>query len=374
MLLEKVRTRLVEESSDGNEIRINSDCNVVVVSDLHIDYKKDRPMYFWEILKYLDRIIETLRWLDNPVCIFLGDIFDKDLNMQKGVLYYESALERFKTIQKVTDGRCFMVYGNHEDTYIDINPSAMIMKPSEHLKGIMQTNKLKEISRGFGDILRTPLNIRVFDTKITLFHYNKYEKDYSTVGGDCEYHIGMFHDTYVNNTMRDKVNKSVPVDLIWKREMKDLNLNYIDMAIFGDFHIPVPPFRINNRRNTTVIIPGSYGRNNIKTETHNSVKLPIIELKRDCKPKIKITEFQLEEYTLSYNLGSKMKSTSDINNKLRMMTSKMKERSEKEISIQNFSSFIYSTYGEEWGNKVYIYMKNNIKDGLFNRKGEQELE
>lgn len=360
LLLSKIAGNQVIESEDGNHVKLNLDCDIFVWSDSHIDYKKERPQYFWEIMRYYDRLIEMMRWSTNPVFISLGDIYDKDLNLNKGLLYFEETLKRFKTIEKITQGRCYMVFGNHESTYLEINPSALIMKPSNYLLELMGLNKQKEINRTFGSILKTPVDIRAYDTKLTLFHFNKHNKYYTTIGGDCEFHIGLFHDTYVNNTMREKINGALPVDLIWKNSMKNLDLNYIDLAIFGDFHIPVPLFRINNRRNTAIIIPGSSGRNNISVETHNSIKLPIIEIRKDKKPKIKVTDFMLDDFTLSYNLSDKLKKISDISNRLKRLTGDIKHYKKQEINLENFSSFIYSAYGEEWGFKVYKFIRDNL--------------
>ena len=363
MLLQKVLDNQFYESEDGNKVKLNMDCDVVIVSDLHIDVKKDRPLYFWEILRYLDSIADRMEWMMNPVFISLGDIFNKDMNLQKGLLYYEEALKRFKRIQKVCKGRCYAVYGNHEDTNIDVTPSTLFIEPSEHLMNIMQNNKRKEIFRSFGDILKTPEEIRLYDTKITLFHFNKWDKSYKTMTGDCEYHVGLYHDTFVNNTMRNAVD-SLPVDLIWKRHLNQLNLNEIDLAIFGDFHIPVPLFQISNRRNTKIIIPGTFGRNNFATETHNFTKLPVLEIRRDNKPKLKVLDFPLIDYTLSYNLSKKMKDLSNITNRVRNLVENVGNHRKQEINLKNFSSFIYSTYGDEWGDKVYFYVREKFGEVL----------
>lgn len=366
MLFHKITRDKTSYSEDGNKVRLDLDCDIVVVSDLHLDVKRDRPYYVWEIVQYLDRIIEKMKWLVNPIFISLGDIFDKDLNGNKGLMYYEAILARFKEIYRITEGRCFMVYGNHEDTYLDITPTALIMNPSQHLKDIMEENKGKSSKRNFGTILKTPHEIRLFDTKITLNHFNKHSKDYPNITGDCNFHIGMYHDTYVNHTMRNVVKDSLPINLIWKNSMQGLDLKDIDLAIFGDFHIPIPPFKINNRRNTIVIIPGSFGRNNFKTETHDNVILPIIKIRQGEKPKLLVTDFALVPYTQSYNLSQKMKDISNISNKIRNLVDNMQDFRKREINLKNFSTYVYSTYGEDWGDKVYRFVRNNMEGVVLN--------
>lgn len=360
MLLEKINRDRVVYELNGNSVRLNMDCDIVIVSDLHIDYKKGRHNYLWEILGYLDQIIEKMQWMVNPVFISLGDIFDKDLNVNRGILYFEAIHARFKKIHEVTNGRCFMVYGNHEDTYLDITPTALIINPSSHLLEIMQSNRGKPIRRNFGNILKTPHEIRVFDTKITLNHFDRHSKEYEYITGDCNYHIVLFHDTYVNNTMRGAVGESMPIDLIWNKSLGDLNLKDVDLGIFGDFHIPVPPFKINNRRGTIVIIPGSFGRNNFKTEIHDAVKLPIIKVRKGENPKLLVSDFPLIPYQQSYNLSQKLKDISNISNKIRNLVNNMQEFNKQEINLQNFSSYVYDTYGQEWGDKVYLFMRNNL--------------
>ena len=358
VLLQKILDKRFYGTDDGNTYYLNMDCDILVVPDIHIDVKKKRPHYFWEIMSYLDRINELLSGLDNPVVIFCGDIFDKGLNISKGIFYYEQALKRFETMSSITYGRSFTVYGNHEDTYLDVTPTALLMEVSEHLKEVIESNG-KELNRNFGYLLKTPKTLRIGNTKISLQHFQKYNKNYSSVEGDCEYHVAVYHDTFVNNTLRNEINHKLPVDRIWKNHMKDLNLRDIDLAIFGDFHIPVPLFRINNRRNTAVIIPGSLGRNNYATETHDSVKLPIIKIRETKEPKILIHDFKLIPYNRSYNMVDKMKSTQDIANNIRKIVGGMRNSSREEISLSKFSSYVNDVYGEEWGVRVYNYIERS---------------
>lgn len=351
----------MEEKYGGNEYVIKKDCNVVVMSDLHIDYKKKRPDYFWETLGYLDAIIEKMENLGNPVFISLGDLFNKDLNNAKGLLYYEQVLRRFKKIEEITEGRCFIVMGNHEDTYYSINPTLLLTKPSPDLMQIMSDNKKGELpDREFGGILKTPKTIRIRDTKISLNHFNKYHKDYdkNIITGDCEFHIGLFHDTFTSDALRNAVDNKIPVDRIWKNELSQLRLDSMDLAIFGDFHIPIPPFQLANVRETYVVIPGTLGRNNIKTEKHNSVLIPVIKVSKGERTKVSLEPLPLKDWRSSYNLSDSLSSTNDISNKIRKMVKGIRADTQKNINTENFVKFIKESYGVDWEAKVYEYILN----------------
>ena len=315
-----------------------------------------------------------MRWMTNPVFISAGDLYNRDFNKQKGIMYFEETLKEFEEIEKITNGRCYIVYGNHEDTYLNISPSVMVMKLSEHLKDIITLNKSSPeyLNRNFGTILKTPREIRIYDSKITLHHFNKYDKEYYDITGDCEYHIKIFHDTFINNTMRGVVPDNLPIDKIWGNSLSNLNLKNVDLALFGDFHIPVPPFKINNRRNTAIVIMGSYGRNNINTETHNHVKLPIIKFRKGKTPEVLITNFPLIDYTKSYNMGDKTKDLSNITNHIRNLVNETKKHKTSEINIENFCKFIYNIYGEEWFGKVYNIIHNVMGVELFINKDLEE--
>lgn len=369
LLKQEMLDRQMVVSEDGNTIHINCSTQVAVFSDIHIGYKTKRPFYMYEILSYFDKFITRLKGLNNPTAIFLGDLFDKDLNVRKGLMYFEEFHKKFLEIQKITSGRCFMVYGNHEDTYLDITPSALIMSPSKHLKEIMIENG-REVDRSFGSILLTPETIYIGNTKLSLFHFRKNAKNYQTITGDREYHIAFYHDTYVNSQMRNKMESKMPVDKIWGNELKDLDLKNFDAAIFGDFHIPLAPFRVNNRRNTLISIPGSYGRNNISTETHNRVYLPIITIGRK-EVEISITEFELIPFQASYNLEKSSKDISKITSDIRTIVDKMRQYHKKEINIENYHKYVGEVYGVEWSNKIFTYL-NKIKE-FKGEEGENEL-
>lgn len=360
MLLEKIR---MQESlvrlKDGDEYHIKRDTDILIISDMHIDYKKIRPFYFREMLTYLDRIIQKLTILDNPTIIFLGDLFNKDLNDQKGILYFEEVESRFKIIEKITKGKCFIVLGNHEVTYYDINPTFLITEVSPVLSKTLVENGI-HVTRNGGNILKTPHTIRIGRNKISLNHFRK-DGIYKFSKGDCDFHIALYHDTYISYQMEQVIEDKLPISKIWGKHLKDENLNSVSLAMFGDFHIPLPVFRIENASRTICVVPGSFGRNNISTEKHESVKLPIIKIRND-KTDLEIENFNLIPYTQSYNLKESNKNISTLTSRIQKLIKNNEtetNHSVQKINIDNYLEYVRLKFGEEYHER----MKNIIKGG-----------
>lgn len=369
MLIQEIRQSKIEVKFNGDEYKFYQDSDVLVISDIHIDVKKNRPNYFWEIMGYFDSIIKKVETLTNPIVIFLGDIFNKDLNLSKGLMYFEEAKKRFDMLDNLTNGRVFMVLGNHESTYSDTTPTALLMDLSPFLRSVLESNVGKIPNRSYGKILKTPHTIRIWDTKFSLAHFNKYNKDYTHITtNDCNFHILLMHDTFINNTMRKCLENKVPVDLIWKHHLNDLDLKNFDVTIFGDFHIPLPLFRINNRRNTLVIVGGTLGRNNIATEIHSSVKIPIIKVRKNSPTRVIVENFPLIPYEQSYNIGKNAINRSRLNNEVKKIIKDMKGDIQ-DINIENFFKYLFKVYDKEWAYKIYHYY-NTVK-GVNNFGGNQ---
>lgn len=359
MLLGKVfgEENKLERVDNGNVYKLNGGYfDIFIISDFHIDFKMKRPNYFGELMGYMDNLIYKMESSVNPVCIFLGDIFDRDLNKQKGILFYEVAAGKFKRINKICEGRVFTVLGNHECTYINKIPTFLLTECSPHLLETLRANDIK-FNREQGSIIKTPREIWVGDTKITLHHFRKDGKYNLKDIIKPKYRVDLFHDTFVSFTLKENVNKGLPVGKIWSKSLKDYNMSNIDLAIFGDFHIPLPTFRISNSKNTRIVTPGSFGRNNYNTETHGAVQLPIISVRPDGT-ELNVESFKLANYKESYNVVDK---ESD----LIKYTNKIKKSIEEagggfgvtKISLDNYLEYIIGNYGEESYGKIYNLLK-----------------
>ena len=360
MLLSKVSPTKLKKEKDGDEFIYNENTDILVISDMHIDFKSKRPIYFRECLAYLDKLIYKLSTLVNPTVIFLGDLFHKDLNNQKGILYFEEVIQRFNKIEGITEGRCFLVLGNHENTYHKISPTFLLTEVSPTLEQTLNDNGV-DFKRTGGSILKTPHTIRIKDTKISLFHFRK-DGSYKAFKGDALYHIGLYHDTYVSHQMYDVIGNNLPIGKIWGKHMKDANFNFLDLAIFGDFHIPLPVFKLANARNTICVVPGSFGRNNISVEVYDTVKLPIISI-RGNKTTVNIENFPLIPYQKSYNMVDKNKDVSGITNRIKsLMRRKGTSQGSKSqtINLNNYLNYIIEVYGEEYYNRVRKIVRGGI--------------
>lgn len=94
---------------------------VVIIPEPHI-WDKDFttvPEYSVECRKNMQMVYDILASVENPVALFVGDVFHRGFSTYEGGQYWE---KYFYEVYTLTAGRVYSVVGNHEFTYQKSNP------------------------------------------------------------------------------------------------------------------------------------------------------------------------------------------------------------------------------------------------------------
>lgn len=200
--------------------------------------------------------------------ISTGDLCDKGYRTIHETFTHRNLLQEMNDI---TRNQVYMVIGNHFFLERDTNPELYWIQPHQIYKPI-KSIYAKE------PLLKTPNQIMVNCMQISLFHYNKHDKNYvNRVSPDARYHCGFYHDdTVVPAHVRIQEGIDKPMSVSYVRTIFD----NIDLAVMGHIHTPYGLVTINlGGKEIPVDIPGSAAIVTSKpSDLHTSIKIPVFTI------------------------------------------------------------------------------------------------
>ena len=241
---------------------------IPVITDLHLLYKepKNRTNFTLTSLSYLLNIKEFFEKNKVDYAIQTGDLHDRGEKetdtstrnlVEKSLIDIRSSLKEF-----------FIVMGNHEYTYINNNLFYNYTElMSESITGILKDRKVLYPTV---NIFKALDKISFGDINIHFMHYDP--KSRYTIDSEG-FNICIFHDDMISFDSKQelyhhKLGKGISIT------DTDVMTN-VDIAICGHIHTPLKPFRMNNKRGTLFIVPGSMCQRSV-AETHDHVDIPSI--------------------------------------------------------------------------------------------------
>ncbi len=293
---------------------------VLIITDVHlrdVDFKTLKGYKSAVESLFMDTFIPLIDEKNITDVIYAGDLVDKGYRVLGAAFAHEQMIRRVK---EHISNHYALVLGNHFFIEMLSNPELYWIQPHPIYKPIEKVYNTKPL-------LETPDKIIINKTQISLFHYNKTNKNYTRKReAGINYHIGIYHDDVC---VPISVRKSLGITAV----SSSTNIfDNIDLAIHGHIHTPQPVTYVNN---VPQIIPGSCSlTSSDEREYHTKVLLPIIEIGE-------------ETATLSYapiSIGVHkyrlMKKKAEPNKQIRQQLMQMKEI--KNVPVDNIADFIRS--------------------------------
>lgn len=246
---------------------------IPVLTDTHILYKEptNRTNFFITTLSYLHNIADIFEANNFKIGIHGGDLHDRgdEETVTDKRNAVEEALNRISSA--VED--MYIVYGNHEETYLNNNLffSYTDVKSSVIQRLLKGRTTLKPIRPFFQAVDKLSFG----DVEIHFMHYDK-ERRYKLPKD--KFNICIFHEDIISFESQEelyhhKIGHGIRIT------DTDIMEN-VDIAICAHIHTPLLPFRMNNTRSTLVITPGSLCHRTT-AEKHTKVDIPIICLNEE---------------------------------------------------------------------------------------------
>jgi len=265
---------------------------VLYLSDLHWMYRDPttvRHYMYTNELVYND-IIRCIKDQKITHIIQGGDWCDTGY---KSIGYNNRHSSMVEELRDLVNGNLFMVIGNHINLKKDDNPEVYWIQPTDRIQCSITTVRKQPL-------IKTPDYILLNTTQISLFHFNKDNKEYHrNLEPYMKHHIGCFHDDYAipNSITSNMYMNATQIERIYAN---------IDVAIHGHIHIPQDPMTIRvGNREVAVFIPGSHHIQTVDSrDLHMSIKAPIIEVS-DKGYKMHLYEFKTYAEELNFRRDNK---------------------------------------------------------------------
>lgn len=212
----------------------------------------------------------------------MGDWCDKGYTEEEAKYAHERRVTNWSSL---VNGNLAMCIGNHMFIQSVRNPEYYWIQP--HPK----YHTPKRSVRGT-PLVKTPDSIRVGGLQISLFHFDRVNKDYWGVrDDDAIYHVGVYHDDSVmppHVKLKENINTPTPNSYLQKV------FENVDHAIFGHIHTKYDTFswNIGTGKELLVDICGSASITNIKYN-HATCRMPVYEIDGN---KIKLSYIEQPTY------------------------------------------------------------------------------
>lgn len=239
---------------------------VLIITDSHlrdVDFSTMQGSKSAVETLFMETLLNLIKDKNITHIIHTGDLVDKGYRNIGAALAHQSLIEEFA---KAINYNFYMVLGNHFFREMLSNPELYWIQPHP-------VYKPNETVYRKTQLIKTPKELILNKTQISLFHFNPRDKNYyNTKKAGINFHIGIYHD-----------DVCIPISVC-----KELNipittsLSYFDninLAIHGHIHVPHKPILVNKIPH---IIPGSTALTSTsEVEYHDKVDLPLLTIEEN---------------------------------------------------------------------------------------------
>lgn len=259
---------------------------VLFVSDLH---KSDSDMSSikgrMEVQQLIQQdIIDAVKKFGVTHIVIMGDWYHRGFHSTGATI---SAHQEDINLSESVNGNVYICLGNHFFLERDDNPEMYVIQPnSKYIPKRTGCFPEKPIFQAVDDLV-------IGQVQISLFHFNKLNKDYcrETFPGIL-HHIGVYHDdTVVPTWVREQEGYAARAS---SSSYMSRIFENIEIAMLGHIHTKIGAIKylLENGREVPMFIPGSLGITaNSDRFKHTSVQLPILDIYEDGHYEIKLANF-----------------------------------------------------------------------------------